>query len=57
MWNFMVVSQPANGEIVWVRMLYVQYPFQAIWDSSTATFAVPGLTPIPWYFITKWRPL
>jgi len=53
----MVVSQPGDGEIVWVRMLYVQYPFQATWDAATSTFTTTGLTPIPWYFVTKWRAL
>lgn len=57
MWNYIFNTQPSDGEIVWVRMLWTYVPIQAQWSAADSTFTVGTLTPVPWYLISKWRPL
>lgn len=56
-WNYLIVVTPLHGQTVWIRQLLIEMPVQATWDAGTDTFTVPGLTPIPWYFISMWRAL
>ena len=55
-WNILVKIQPADGQIVWIRQLYVEYPVKATWHTATASFTVPGFaTDLPWYFVQRWQ--
>jgi len=56
MWHDLIIVQPTDGQVVWARMLYVEQPFQATWNSATYDFTVAGLSNLPWYFVTRWRP-
>jgi len=55
-WNYMIVTQPADGQLIWFRMLYVNVPAQGTYSAATAEITTGTLPPIPWYFITEWKP-
>lgn len=54
-WNDIALVLPADGEIVWIRRLMVNYPMLAAWNESSSVFIAPNGLSIPWYMIGKWR--
>lgn len=52
----MIDVQPADGQVIWFRMLYINRPASGIYSAASATVTLAGLPPIPWWLITMWKP-
>ena len=55
-WVDVYVTQPADGQVVWVRRLMVEIPYLATWSAAGQTFTLANGYVIPIAFSSKWRP-
>lgn len=54
-WSKLPELWPTNGSTVWVRRLYSNYPFKAVYNSTTDEFTTLDGHVIPWWFIDRWK--
>jgi hypothetical protein len=54
-WNDIIITQPVNGQLVWIRRLLLEVPTQATWTTVAQTFTTAAGLTLPWYMVSKWR--
>ena len=56
-WTDIAITQPPDGDTVWIHRFSSPNPYQAIWHAGTATFTLASGLVLPWYLVINWRAL
>lgn len=59
MWQDITISQPADGQDVWIRRTWwYSHPVTAVWAAAAQTFTIDGSGLVaPWWAIARWKPV
>lgn len=56
-WYDIAAVLPADGQLVYVRRLMYENPYEATWHDVDDGFTMPNGLILPWQWVSRWSPL